>query len=160
MKKSERIAELVQGLGVRDSDEIDSRIVGYFECFNSGRYYQAHDVLEDLWLRQGKNHPDYAFHKGLIQLAGGFVHLRLQYLYPDHPKHGRRLAPACRLLLLAVENLHPYPPRHLGVDVAAAIHLAEETTEGIGEVGAWTNPWSPSMLPSLKLTFPPDQERR
>jgi len=160
MKKSERIAELVQGLGVRDSDEIDSRIVGYFECFNSGRYYEAHDVLEDLWLRQGKNHPDYAFHKGLIQLAGGFVHLRLQYLYPDHPKHGRRLAPACRLLLLAVENLHPYPPRHLGVDVAAAIHLAEETTEGIGEVGAWTNPWSPSMLPSLKLTFPPDQERR
>jgi hypothetical protein len=160
MKKSERIAELVQGLGVRDSDEIDSRIVGYFECFNSGRYYEAHDVLEDLWLRQGKNHPDYAFHKGLIQLAGGFVHLRLQYLYPDHPKHGRRIAPACRLLLLAVENLHPYPPRHLGVDVAAAIHLAEETTEGIGEVGAWTNPWSPSMLPSLKLTFPPDQERR
>jgi hypothetical protein len=160
MKKSERIAELVQGLGVRDSDEIDSRIVGYFECFNTGRYYEAHDVLEDLWLRQGKNHPDYAFHKGLIQLAGGFVHLRLQYLYPDHPKHGRRLAPACRLLLLAVENLHPYPPRHLGVDVAAAIHLAEKTTEGSGEVGAWTNPWSPSMLPSLKLTFPPDQERR
>ena len=27
MKKSERIAELVQGLGVRDSDEIDSRII-------------------------------------------------------------------------------------------------------------------------------------
>ena len=160
MKKSDRIAELVKGLGVRDRDEIDSRIAGYFECFNSGRYYEAHDVLEDLWLRQGKNHPDHAFHKGLIQLAGGFVHLRLQYLHPDHPKHGRRLAPACRLLLLAVENLHPYPPRHLGVDVAAAIHLAEETREGIGEVGAWTNPWSPSMLPSLKLTFPPDQERR
>ena len=160
MKKSDRIAELVQGLGVCDSDEIDSRIAGYFECFNTGRYYEAHVVLEDLWLRQGKNHPDHAFHKGLIQLAGGFVHLRLQYLHPDHPKHGRRLAPAYRLLLLAVENLHPYPPRHLGIDVAAAIHLAEETTEGIGEVGAWTNPWSPSMLPSLKLTFPPDQERR
>lgn len=160
MKKSDRIAQFVQGLEVSDGIGMDPRLVGYFKCFNSGRYYEAHDVLEDLWLRQGKDHRDHAFHKGLIQLAGGFVHLRLQYLHPDHPKHGRRLAPACRLLLLAVGNLHPYPPRHLGVDVAAAIQLAKETSEGIGEVGGWINPWSPSMLPSLKLTFPPDQERR
>jgi len=70
MKKSDRIAEFVQGLRVDAGGGRDPRLTGYFECFNSGRYYEAHDVLEDLWLRQGKTHPDHAFHKGLIQLAG------------------------------------------------------------------------------------------
>jgi hypothetical protein len=149
MKKSERIAEFVQGLDAKSQRGEDPRLAGYFECFNSGRYYEAHDVLEDLWLCQGKKHPDYAFHKGLIQLAGGFVHLRLQHLHPDHPKHGRRLAPARRLLQLAVGNLRPYAPHHLKVDVDAAIHLAEKTAEVIGKTGTLQNPWSPDLSPQL-----------
>jgi predicted metal-dependent hydrolase len=160
MRKSDRIAEFVQGLDPGATCGLDPHLAGYFQCFNEGRYYEAHDVLEDLWLRQGKAHPDHAFHKGLIQLAGGFVHLRLQYLNPDHPKHGRRLAPAGRLLLLAAENLRPYPRRHRWVDVAGAIHLAEETALVIGEMDPRKNPWSPSMMPRLTPSFPPDQERR
>ena len=50
-------------------------------------------VLEHLWLKEGRGAPDYAFYKGLIQLAGGFVHLKLQRSHPEHPKHGRRLLP-------------------------------------------------------------------
>lgn len=150
MKKSERIAEFVQGLNASNRDR-DPRLAGYFECFNSGRYYEAHDVLEDLWLRQGKDHPDHAFHKGLIQLAGGFVHLRLQHLHPDHPKHGRRLAPASRLLVLAVGNLRPYAPLHLEVDVDAAIRLAEKTVAVIEKNKPPRNPWSPDLPPQLLL---------
>lgn len=150
MKKSERIAEFVQGLNSSNRDS-DPRLAGYFECFNSGRYYEAHDVLEDLWLRQGKDHPDHAFHKGLIQLAGGFVHLRLQHLHPDHPKHGRRLAPASRLLVLAVVNLRPYAPLHLEVDVDAAIRLAEQTVAVIEKNKPPQNPWSPDLPPQLLL---------
>jgi hypothetical protein len=160
MKKSDRIAEFMAGLEAKPDGAKDPHLAGYFECFNSGCYYEAHDVLEDLWLRQGKSHPDYAFHKGLIQLAGGFVHLRLQYLYPDHPKHGCRLAPGRRLLLLAAENLRPYTPRHLGLDVCATIRLAEETAAQMVRTDAWVNPWSPSILPALAAPFPPDQERR
>jgi len=111
--------------------QLEPHLAGYIECFNSGRYYEAHDVLEDLWLRQGKGHPDYHFHKGLIQLAGGFVHLRLQHLHPRHPKHGRRCAPARRILLLSAGNLSTYPGLHHGIDVRGAIQLAEETAESI-----------------------------
>jgi predicted metal-dependent hydrolase len=149
MKKSERIAEFVQGLDGTLSNNENPHLAGYFECFNSGRYYEAHDVLEDLWLRQGKGHLDYAFHKGLIQLAGGFVHLRLHSLHPDHHKHGRRLAPARRLLLLAADNLGPYAPSHRGVDVAAAICLAEKTAALINKSEPLQNPWSPDMPPKL-----------
>jgi hypothetical protein len=153
MKKSVRIAEFVQGLDANSTHGLDPHVSGYFECFNSGRYYEAHDVLEDLWLRQGKDHPDHAFHKGLIQLAGGFVHLRLQHLHPDHPKHGRRLAPARRLLLLAAGNLSAYAPRHLEIDVTAAIRLAEEIARVIGETEHRKNPWAPSTLPLIKVSF-------
>ena len=150
MKKSVRIAEFMASLGASGASGAsgaEPHLTGYFECFNSARYYEAHDVLEDLWLRQGKHHPDHAFHKGLIQLAGGFVHLRLQYLHPDHPKHGRRLAPARRLLLLATGNLGCYPDTHLGIDVTGAILLAVETAQAIAEGGG--NPWAPSSLPFL-----------
>jgi hypothetical protein len=157
MKKTERIADFVAELGTHSGNGNNPYLAGYFECFNSGRYYEAHDVLEDLWLRQGKEHPDYAFHKGLIQLAGGFVHIRLQNLYPEHPKHGRRLAPARRLLLLAAGNLRPYPLDHLGVDVAMALRLAEETAVAIGEMAEQNNPLL-SMIPRLSGTG--FQERR
>lgn len=150
MKKSDRIEEFIAGLrSTGDDPSMDPCLAGYFECFNSGLYYEAHDVLEHLWLRLGREHPDYAFHKGLIQLAGGFVHLRLQYLHPDHPKHGRRLHPARRLLLLAAGNLSAYPDLHLGVDSNAAIRLAEETAGKIGEGGSLRNPWNPGGHPQL-----------
>jgi Domain of unknown function (DUF309) len=149
MKKTERIAEFVQELGVAGSGGLDPYLAGYLRCFNEGRYYEAHDVLEDLWLRQGKVHHDHAFHKGLIQLAGAFVHLRLQYLYPDHPKHGRRLAPARRLLILAHGNLSGYPVNHLGVDVSKCILLVGETALEIREGGE--NPWSPTRIPCLGI---------
>lgn len=149
MKKTHRIAEFMQSLRGDAVHGMDSHLAGYVECFNSGRYYEAHDVLEDLWLRQGKDHPDHTFHKGLIQLAGGFVHLRLQFLHPDHPKHGRRLAPARRLLLLAAGNLRAHAPSRLGVDVAGVIRLAEETAGAIGEDENRKNPWTPDRPPRL-----------
>ena len=147
MKKAARVAGFVEELNAKCPRGMDPHLAGYFECFNSGRYYEAHDVLEDLWLRQGKDHPDCAFHKGLIQLAGAFVHLRLQHLHPDHPKHGRRLAPALRLFTLAIKNLRPYAPLHLGTDVFGAIGLAESHSKRLQDAGA--NPWSPAHHPFL-----------
>lgn len=48
----------------------------YFDCFNQGLYYEAHDVLEHLWLVcQDANR---SFFQGLIQIAGAFVHFQKQ----------------------------------------------------------------------------------
>ena len=78
----------------------DAHYLGYFDCFNRRLFYEAHDVLEDLWLtdRLGANGN---FYKGLIQLAGAFVHLQKN-----------RLRPSAALFKLAQANLEKYPARH------------------------------------------------
>jgi hypothetical protein len=101
--KSGRIAAMIAGLQGRSRD---AHYLGYFECFNQGLYYEAHDVLEELWLAGGKTAPNYSFHKGLIQFAGAFVHLQKG-----------RLGPAVALFNLADANLAKYPTDHEGMSV-------------------------------------------
>ncbi|MGB0582428.1 MAG: DUF309 domain-containing protein, partial [Limisphaerales bacterium] len=70
--KSPKISELIEHLqgGVHDA-----HYLGFFECFNRQLFYEAHDVLEELWLECRKTEKD-EFYKALIQLAGAFVHLQ------------------------------------------------------------------------------------
>ena len=105
--KSRGVAERVAGL---DSMGWDPRYAGWFECFNRGEYYEAHDVLEDLWLEQGREGPNHGFYKGLIQVAGAFVHVRKG-----------RPGPAVALLRLARSYLARYPATHDGLDVGALL---------------------------------------
>ena len=102
-KKSGAIAELIEQFKGRD---LDAHYLGYFECFNRRLYFEAHDVLEELWLAQ-RTGPNYSFYKGLIQLAGAFVHLQKN-----------RLRPSAALFKLADANLEKYPAlhEHLRVD--------------------------------------------
>ena len=146
MKKSERISALVATLG--SDTELDPHYTGYFACFNAQRYYEAHDVLEDLWLRRRDEH--HAFFKGLIQLAGAFVHLQKQSARPEHPKDGRRLHPAVRLFRLALANLDAYRPRHLRLDVAAVCAMCAAFAEEIAASEFTRNPW-PARTPRLVL---------
>ena len=147
-KKAERIEDYVRSLGL-EGQGFDPCYVAYFGCFNEGEYYEAHDVLEHLWLKgPGEN---YAFYKGLIQLAGAFVHLRKQRERPLHPKDGRRMRPAVRLFALAAANLTSYAPFHLGLDVAATLLMAEDYVERIRQSDFTQNPWHPDTAPRLKL---------
>lgn len=169
MKKSDRIRDLVRDLSVspREAESpepaegaeqrrklealkaLDARYLGYFTCFNTARYYEAHDVLEDLWLSEPSANSD--FFKGLIQFAGAFVHLQKQRARPDHPKDGRRLAPAARLFALADRNLAPFGPHHLGLDVTAVLALGSAHSSGIIASDFTLNPWHPDRAPQLTL---------
>lgn len=91
----------------------DARYLGYFDCFNRGLYYEAHDVLEDLWLEDRRG-CDGDFHRGLIQFAGAFVLIGK-----------RRPRGALALLRLVQGNLSRYPSPHLGLDVTAVLTLAD-----------------------------------
>ena len=92
--------------------------LAFFDCFNHGLYFEAHEVLEYLWLKTpGENN---AFYKGLIQLAGAFVHVQKQ-----------RKGPALALLQLARDNLERYSPAHEGLDVAALLNLLCSWSEKI-----------------------------
>ena len=155
MNKGERISRLVAEMVVEDVDS-DQRDIAkhsfyraFFYCWNEKRYYEAHDVLEQLWLKAKS--PDADYFKGLIQAAGAFVHLQKRFEYPLHAKHSGRLSPAVRLFLLAERNLSRFAPRHHGLDVAAFCELLREYADRIVASDYKTNPWSPETAPKLKL---------
>jgi len=149
MKKSDRIRDFVSQLAAPAAEGLDPRYTGYFTCFNSGQYYEAHDVLEDLWLTE--TGPDAPFYQGLIQFAGGFVHLQKQFARPDHPKDGRRLAPASRLFALAERNLAPFRPQHHQLDVDAVLALGAAIIADLAGSNFTRNPWHPDRAPQLAL---------
>ena len=123
---------------------------GFFRCWNELRYYEAHDVLEHLWLETTSD--DWAYFKGLIQAAGAFVHLQKHFEHPEHHKHGRRLAPALRLFRLAEKNLTPFAPTHHAFDVSSLLQLLHENAAAIADSAQTKNPWSPDTAPRLSLS--------
>ena len=149
MKKNERISELVSVLGASGHEDLEPCYTGYFTTFNEGRYYEAHDVLEHLWLRC--RDANRIFYQGLIQIAGAFVHLEKQFLRPEHPKDGKRLRPAVRLFRLGMEKIRPYGPVHLRLDVAALLELCAQQTREIEASAFGRNPWRPENAPRVNL---------
>ena len=121
----------------------------FFRCWNEQRYYEAHDVLEQLWLNTES--PDANFFKGLIQAAGAFVHLQKRFEHPSHAKHSRRLPPAVRLFRLALKNLANFAPWHHALDVAALCKLLSRYADEIVASDYAINPWSPETAPELHL---------
>lgn len=154
MSKGERISRLVAELvgtdAISGGEIVDHPFYrAYFRCWNDQHYYEAHDVLEQVWLT--KDSADDNFFKGLIQAAGAFVHLQKNFEQPGHPKHSRRLRPAVRLFLLAESNLGPFAPIHHGLDVAALLQLLQRNREKVVRSGYTLNPWSPGSAPKLSL---------
>ena len=147
MRKSERISAFVETLESSTGAQYHPCYAGFFECFNKGEYYEAHDVLEHLWLRC--RDADRCFHQGLIQIAGAFVHLKKQHERPCHPTDGRRLRPAFRLFLLAEKNLTPFAPIHLGLDVQGVLKMCCEWRCLIEREAFQINPWIPGGGPVL-----------
>ena len=150
MKKSSRISAYVESLDAATDPDFDPHYTGFFTCFNRGDYYEAHDVLEHLWLRTAG--PDHAFFKGLIQIAGAFVHLRKQHLRPEHPKDGQRLRPAARLFALGVKNIASFAPKHHRLDIGALLALCQTHIAELTAADFTRNPWSPAHLPQIALS--------
>ena len=100
--KSAKIASLIESLR---GQQLDAHYLGYFECFNQQLFFEAHEVLEELWLPQRGQVND-LFYKGLIQLAGAFVHVQK-----------KRRQPAIALFKLAQNNLAGYPAPYESLDI-------------------------------------------
>src|SRR5437773_10982829 len=151
MNKGERISRFVAELSGKDLDPEKIDVAShpyyraYFQCWNEQHYYEAHDVLEQLWLN--KDSEDDNFFKGLIQAAGAFVHLQKNFEHPTHAKHSRRLPPAVRLFRLARRNLANFAPCRYGLDVAALCELLSRYADEIVASDYTINPWSPETAP-------------
>ena len=118
---------------------LDPHYSGYFQLFNAQKFYEAHDVLENLWLpdRHGANGN---FYKGLIQLAGAFVHLQKN-----------RLRPAAALFKLAKANLEKYPHVHERLDIAAVLELTGIWLRQLESQDFKANPLTSTNVPRLDL---------
>ena len=129
--KSRRIAALIESL---QGGRFDAHYLAYLECFNRQLFFEAHEVLEELWLAQ-RGQPKDLFYKGLIQLAGAFVHLQ---------KH--RPKPALALFRLAAENFRRYPSVYECLDLRRiqalidawmAVLMREGAVEEFYQNGSW-----------------------
>ena len=155
MNKRERISQwLADATGEAvNPDQADVERHPYYHaffcCWNEQRYYEAHDVLEQLWLNTDSSDTNYF--KGLILAAGAFVHLQKRFEHPSHAKHSRRLPPAVRLFRLAEKNLASFAPRHHGLDVTALCQLLNRYVDQIIASEYTINPWSPETAPKLTL---------
>ncbi len=153
MKKSERVSALLAAAGQPEKAAhklaLDPFYTGYFRYFNNQLYYEAHDVIEQLWLRE--RNADWEFFKGLIQIAGAFVHLQKQFLRPLHPKDGRRMFPAVRLFRSGSCLLNVYRPVHLHLDVDAFCAMCEDFAGAIVASDYTLNPWHPDRAPQISL---------
>src|SRR5215469_665742 len=155
MNKRERISQwLGEAAGENakpDQAQVENHpyYLAFFRCWNEQEYYEAHDVLEQLWL--DTKSLDSNFFKGLIQAAGAFVHLQKHFQHPSHAKHGKRLPPAVRLFRLAQKNLANFAPWHYALDVAALCQLLSRYADEIVGSDYTVNPWSPETAPKLEL---------
>tara|TARA_B100001971_G_scaffold208574_2_gene230614 strand:+ start:200 stop:646 length:447 start_codon:yes stop_codon:yes gene_type:complete len=127
----------------------DPRYLGFFECFNGGDYYEAHDVLEDLWL-ESRGLPDADFYKALIQMAGGFVHLTM-HDNPKWPAASPRLRPAHVLLSKAKAYLENYPDSHHGLGLTETIGLIDQWCAYLEKSGFKVNPLPTVVAPNLEV---------
>ena len=118
----------------------DAHYLGYFECFNRQLFYEAHDVLEELWLGQRQG-PKGAFYRGLIQLAGAFVHLQKQ-----------RLRPAAALFKLAESNLRGYAATYESLEVNQVLQLISDWQQRLESSQFTANPLKTDPPPRLLLT--------
>jgi predicted metal-dependent hydrolase len=138
-RKSARVAGVVEQFG---DEPLDPHYLGYFDCFNRQHFFEAHDVLEELWLKERQG-PNGAFYKGLIQLAGAFVHLQ-----KNRPR------PAAALFKLALGNLEKYPRKHEQLDTGAVCALAQKWLGKLESPSGGTNPLADGPAPELALELP------
>lgn len=143
-KKSAKIAALIDECR---GQALDAHYLGYFACFNRGLFYEAHDVLEELWLVDRRG-PDGDFYKGLIQFAGAFVHLQ------KHTEQRPRLRPSAALFKLAQTNLGKYPTRHHHLDLTQVLRLIDEWLAFLERGEFQVNPLAPHSAPTIEPQMP------
>src|SRR5437867_2392901 len=122
-----------------DGASATSRLLRGVELFNSGRYWEAHEVWEEEWTPDRKG-PDAGFYKGLIQVAAGCLH------YTRRNRRG-----AINKWRSGADYLRPYLPRHQGIALAPLVYAVD------GYLAAMRgHDWPELRMPAI--SFPLDQE--
>jgi predicted metal-dependent hydrolase len=93
-------------------EEKDHRFLEFIQLFNSEKFFEAHEVLEELWLETTGARKQ--FYQGLIQCAVALAHWQR--------KNSRG---AVQVGNRALTTLKMYDPKEEGIDVARLIQECE-----------------------------------
>ncbi len=137
----------------REAEAQEAGFHAYLGCFNDQRFFEAHDVLESLWLPR-RTWPIGPCYKGFIQLAGAFVHLQ------RHCEKYPRLRPAAALLKLAQSNLEPFQNRADRLPIAEALTIIQQWLGLLELHGPATNPLDSIKPPRLLRRHRAEDETR
>ncbi len=102
------------------------------ELFNSGRYWDAHEVWEHEWMPDRKG-AESGFYKGLIQVAAGCLH------YTRRNRRG-----AVNKWRSGADYLRPYLPDHRDISLAPLVSTVDGYLEAMGEPG-----WPDLVMPII-----------
>ena len=120
------------------SAEDEQRIRDGLRLFNERRFFEAHEVLEDVWHRE-RGAPR-LFLQGLIQICAGFHHFQ-----NGNPRG------AAELLRRGSDKMRRYPGRFLGIDAAGMLRDVDACRERIERIRDGTDPEGPVDFPTLRL---------
>jgi predicted metal-dependent hydrolase len=108
-----------------NKDHCPEEVLKGIEEFNSSQFYQCHETLEEVWMKQ--KGPQREFIQGIIQLSVGYYH------YTRNNSLG-----ALKLLRRGLERIRQYEPRYFEIDVSTLVKAVEDNVDqlcdpGIGE---------------------------
>lgn len=98
----------------------DHLYVEFLYFFNVERdYFQCHEVMEELWLEEGRN----PLYQGLLQVAVGLYHHR-----------NGNVGGAVKLMSQGIEKLEFYPRHTLGIDLGKLVEDARQYLEKLERI--------------------------
>ncbi|MFQ5986925.1 MAG: DUF309 domain-containing protein [Thermoplasmata archaeon] len=104
--------------------------------YNAGRFFETHEVLEDVWLVEEGD--DKTFLQGIIKIAAAFHHFR------KGTYKGMR-----SLLQGGREMLEPFLPAHRGLELAHYLAEVEKWIPHADRLLAGETPENPGPIPPL-----------
>ncbi|MFQ5907728.1 MAG: DUF309 domain-containing protein [Thermoplasmata archaeon] len=104
--------------------------------YNAGRFFEAHEVLEDVWLEEEGD--DKIFLQGIIKIAAAFHH------YGKGTYRGMR-----NLLQAGSQMLEPFRPAYRGVELADFLSQIETWIPRAMQLVEGEDPDPSDSIPSL-----------
>ena len=118
---------------------MDERFYKGIEEFNAGRFFEAHEVLEDLWHEYRET--DRTFIQGLIQVSAGFYHFQCA-----------NWKGAASQLTKGIGKLVPYQPEHQGIGVSDFLNLIKPCLQTAADLKTAKTTDSKSIkIPHIKI---------
>lgn len=106
--------------------------------FNERHFFEAHEVLEEVWHRE--HGEPRLFLQGLIQICAGFHHFQ-----NGNPRG------AAELLQRGSDKMRTYPGRYLGLDAARLLREVDACRDRIERMRDGAEPGGPLDFPTIPL---------